>query len=187
MPLERITPPDLADRLRRGVWQIAWLLLYRPTPAPLHAWRCWLLRRFGATIGPRAHPYPAARIWAPWNLVMEADACLGNAVDCYNVARVTLRRDCIVSQKAYLCTASHDAAEPAFPLTGAAIEIGAHAWVAAGAFIGPGVTLGAGAIAAAQAVVTRDVEPGVIVAGNPARPVSERGRVAPSGSKVADI
>ena len=179
MALQRITPPDLRDRLRRSAWRIVWLLLYRPSPNPLHAWRCWLLRCFGATIGPRAHPYPSARIWAPWNLVMEADACLANEVDCYNVAPVILRRGSIVSQKAYLCTASHDAADPAFPLTGGAIEIGDHAWVAAAAFVGPGVTVAAGAIAAAHAVVVRDVAAGEVVAGNPARAVSGRGRPVP--------
>lgn len=184
MALERIPPPDLRNRLARVAWQIVWMLLYRPTPNLLHGWRCWLLRRFGATIGQRAHPYPAARIWAPWNLVMEADACLGNEADCYNVARVVLRRGCIVSQKAYLCTASHDATDPAFPLTGAPIEIGDHAWVAAAAFVGPGVTLEAGAIVAAQAVVIRDVQAGSVVAGNPARVVSERGRVVPPPEHV---
>ena len=107
---------------------------------------------------------------------MEADSCLANECDCYNVAPVILRRNCIVSQKAYLCTASHDAADPAFPLTGAPIEIGAYAWVAAAAFVGPGVTMAAGSIAAAQAVVIRDVAAGIVVAGNPAREVSDRGR-----------
>lgn len=179
MDLQRITRPDARDRLRRSVWKLVWLVLYRPTPNAMHAWRSWLLRRFGATIGPRAHPYPSARIWAPWNLVMEADACLANEVDCYNVAPVILRRGSIVSQKAYLCTPSHDAADPDFALTGGTIEIGDYAWIAAAAFVGPGVSVAAGGIAAACSVVVRDVAAGAVVAGNPARVVSDRGRVAP--------
>lgn len=173
MALERIPPPDLADKLRRALWQTVWLLLYRPTPNQLHGWRRMLLRAFGAKVGRAAHPYPSARVWAPWNLTMEAESCLGNEADCYNVAPVLLRRGCVVSQKAYLCTASHDLSDPAFPLTGAPIEIGPCAWVAAGAFIGPGITLQAGAVAGAYAVVTRDVAAGEVVAGNPARVVGE--------------
>ena len=174
MALERITPPDLRDRLRRALWQLVWMLLYRPTPNQLHGWRRFLLRRFGATVEAGAHPYPKARIWAPWNLVMEVNSCLGNDADCYNVAPVVLRRDSIVSQKAYLCTGSHDLTDNDFALNGDRIEIGASAWVAAAAFIGPGVTMGARSVAAAGAVVTRDVEPGKIVAGNPARIVAVR-------------
>jgi putative colanic acid biosynthesis acetyltransferase WcaF len=173
MALRRIPPPNLTDKLKRACWQLVWALLYRPTPVQLYAWRRMLLRAFGAKIGPGTHPYPAARIWAPWTLVMERDSCLGNGSDCYNVAPVILRERCIVSQKAYLCTASHDLTDDDFALTGETIEIGARAWVAASAFIGPGVTLGPGAVAAACAVVTRDVEPGKVVGGNPARVLSE--------------
>lgn len=172
-PLSLVPPPDFGDRLRRAAWTLVWSLLFRPSPVPLHGWRRFLLRCFGARVGARAHPYPSARIWAPWNLVMEEGSCLGLESDTYNVAPVHLGRWSIVSQKAYLCTASHDIRNPGFRLTGAPIHIGEHAWVAAASFIGPGVTLGRGAVAGACAVVTRDVPPRAIVAGNPAEIVGE--------------
>lgn len=175
MALHRMTPPNFADKLRRAVWNGVWLLLYRPSPNQLHVWRRMLLRAFGAKVGAAAHPYPAARIWAPWNLIMEAESCLGNGSDCYNVAPVILRRRAIVSQKAYLCTASHDISGGGFALVGAPIEIQAYAWVAAAAFVGPGVTIGAGAVVAAVAVVTKDVADGDVVAGNPARVIGNSG------------
>ena len=56
------------NRLARLLWQIVWLLLFRPTPPLMHAWRCWLLRCFGASIAPGCHVYSEVRIWAPWNL-----------------------------------------------------------------------------------------------------------------------
>lgn len=49
------------------------------------------------------------------------------------------------------------------------IQIGHDVWVGHGAYIRPGVHIGNGAIVAAHAVVTRDVPPYAIVAGNPAR------------------
>lgn len=58
------------NKFMRAVWGLVWLGLYRPSPVPLHAWRRFLLRLFGAKIGAGAHPYPSSRIWAPWNLVM---------------------------------------------------------------------------------------------------------------------
>lgn len=42
-------------------------------------------------------------------------------------------------------------------------------WIGFGASILPGVTIGEGAIVGAASVVTRDVEPWTVVAGNPAR------------------
>lgn len=47
--------------------------------------------------------------------------------------------------------------------------IGARCFVGARSIILPGITIGDGSIIAAGAVVTKDVPPGCIVAGNPAR------------------
>ena len=55
-----------------------------------------------------------------------------------------------------------------------AVTIGHDVWVGHGAVILPGVTIGHGAVIGANAVVTRDVEPYMIVAGVPARPVRPR-------------
>jgi putative colanic acid biosynthesis acetyltransferase WcaF len=54
------------------------------------------------------------------------------------------------------------------------ILIGDEAWICADAFIGPGVRVGARGVVGARAVVVKDVGPGVIVAGNPARVVGKR-------------
>ena len=51
------------------------------------------------------------------------------------------------------------------------VAIGRHVLVGARAMILKGVQIGDGAIVGAGAVVTRSVQPGTIVAGNPARPV----------------
>jgi len=166
--------PSLRDKLARAVWLIAWALLFRPSPVPFFGWRRLLLRLFGARVGRGAHPYASARIWAPWNLVMEARSCLGPGVDCYSVDQISLGPDAIVSQRAFICTASHDYRSRGSPLTTAPVEIGAAAWIAAEAFVGPGVTVGAGAVVGARAVAVRDVPPDAVVVGNPARVVSHR-------------
>jgi UDP-2-acetamido-3-amino-2,3-dideoxy-glucuronate N-acetyltransferase len=49
--------------------------------------------------------------------------------------------------------------------------VGEGASIGSGATILGGVTIGAGALVGAGAVVTRDVEPGATVVGNPARPL----------------
>lgn len=51
------------------------------------------------------------------------------------------------------------------------VNIGNDVWIGGRAVICPGVTIGDGAVIAAGAVVTRDVPPDTVVAGNPARPI----------------
>jgi putative colanic acid biosynthesis acetyltransferase WcaF len=178
-----LRPPRRSSLARRVAWNLVWVLLYRPSPTPLHGWRRMLLRLFGAEIGAGAHPYPSARIWAPWNLEMGEASCLAPGVDCYSVDRITLGARAIVSQRASLCSATHDHNDPAFPLVTAPISIGADAWVAAEAFIGPGVAIGEGAVVGARTVAMRDVPARTVVAGNPARKIGDRRWRAPRQSR----
>lgn len=178
--MARPAPVILSTRNKaaRALWGIVYTLLFRFSPRPLHGWRRFLLRRFGATVGPGAHPYPRARVWAPWQLTMGTGSTLADDVDCYCVARVTLGDYATVSQYSYLCTAGHDTASldgGHMPLVAAPIHIGARAWVAADVFIGPGVTIGDQAVVGARSTVHRDVGAGEIVAGSPPRFIRMRG------------
>ena len=51
-----------------------------------------------------------------------------------------------------------------------AVTIGHDVWIGHGAIVLPGRRIGHGAVIGAGSVVTRDVEPGQTVTGNPARP-----------------
>lgn len=159
----------LRNKCGRLLWQTVWLSLYRPSPRPLHGWRRFLLRLFGADVRRGAHPYPSARIWAPWNLTMGEGSCLGDYVDCYSVDQITLEPHVTVSQYSFLCTASHDYRVENRPLITGPIRIGSRAWVAADVFVGPGVMIGEGAVVGACSSVFRNVDPWTVVGGNPAR------------------
>lgn len=162
-------PHSYRNRIGRVMWAMVWLLFFRPSPRPFHAWRRWLLRLFGAKVEQGAHPYPSARIWAPWNLTMREGSCLGDHVDCYTVDQVILEPHATVSQYSFLCTASHDYTVSGMPVISAPIRVGRRAWVAADVFVGPGVTIGEGAVVGARASVFRNVDPWTVVGGNPAR------------------
>lgn len=171
--LQRLAPPSLANKLARLVWLIGYVTLFRFTPTPLHGWRRQILRLFGAKIGSGAVIYPSVRIWAPWNLEVAADATVGWDCELYNVTAVRIGRKAIISQYAYICSATHDFRDE-FQLMVSPIDIGANAWIATGAFVGPGVTVGEGAVVGAHCVLTRSIEAWAIVAGNPARSVGSR-------------
>ncbi|HEV3469044.1 MAG TPA: sugar O-acetyltransferase [Pyrinomonadaceae bacterium] len=53
------------------------------------------------------------------------------------------------------------------------VEIGSDVWVGGGALVMPGVRVGDGAVIGAGSVVTKDIPPGVLAAGNPCRVIRE--------------
>lgn len=156
------------------MWSIVWIFLYRPSPRVAHAWRAWLLRCFGATLGPNCRFYPASRVWAPWNLSCDDAVFVADGVELYNPAPMALGSHAIVSQGAFLCGATHDYNNPAFPVIAFPMRMGRYSWVAARAVVSPGVNLGDGAILGLASVATRDLEPWSIYAGVPARKIKAR-------------
>ena len=167
---------SFGDRLRRLRWNICWAGLYRTSPRPLHSWRSFLLRLFGATMGPNCHFYPRSKVWAPWNLICADQVTAGDGTEIYNPAPVTLGSHAILSQDAYVCAATHDYDDPAFPLIAYAMNIGAYAWVCARASVAPGVNVGEGAVLGLGSVATRSLDPWTVYAGVPAVKVKERRR-----------
>lgn len=162
------------NRFARLVWQLVRVLLFRPSPPQLHAWRCCLLRCFGARIGSPCFVYNDVEIWAPWNLHMSDYSTLGRRVICYSMAQVCLGERVVVSQGVHLCAGSHDHESDNFQLFARPIQIGADSWICAEAFLGPGVSIGDGAVIGARAVVTRDQPAWMVCAGNPCRPLKPR-------------
>lgn len=166
---------SLENQFGRMAWIIVWFLFVRPIPRSFgNTWKLFLLRLFGAKIHSKAVVYSTVRIYAPWNLEMHAYSCLAPEVDCYNVDKVIIGEHSTVSQKTYLCTASHDITKRNIPLIKAPIVIEDQAWVGADAFIGMGVTIGQGAVVGAKAAVFKNVEPWDIVGGNPAKYIKKR-------------
>ena len=163
-------------RMRRLGWNIAWLLLYRPSPRPFHGWRAMLLRAFGAKMGPHCHFYPKSKVWAPWNLICDDQVTAGDGAEIYNPSPMTLGSHAILSQESYLCGATHDYDDPAFPLIAYTMQLGAYSWVCARASVAPGANLGEGAVLGLGSVATRDLEPWTVYAGVPAVKVKERAR-----------
>src|SRR5215216_2923985 len=158
---------------RRALWTLAHPF-FRFSPRTCFGWRRFLLRSFGAKIGQRVNVYPSATIYFPWNLEAGDESAIGEHVFIYNLGRVTLGLRVTISHRAHLCAGTHDHTKPDFPLLRPPIVIGSDAWICADAFVGPGVKIGEGAIVGARAVAMKDVKPGSIVVGNPAREIKKR-------------
>jgi putative colanic acid biosynthesis acetyltransferase WcaF len=158
-------------------WFGLWLLKHLPCETIgerfFNGLKVWLLRRFGAEIGAGA-VVRSCEIYYPWNLRMGDNVWIGYDAYLYNIVPIRLGDNTCVSQRAFLCTGSHDPAEPTFGLIVGEIELKDAAWVAAGVFVGPGVTLHEGAVAGAGSVVTKDLPSMTLCGGVPARPIKPR-------------
>lgn len=164
-----------SNQIRRLIWTIVWGMFARPLPRILgNRWKIFLLRLFGAKIHKKAVIYSSVKIYQPWNLEMEEYACLAPEVDCYNVGKIIIKSHATVSQRTYLCAASHNVYSKYHELIFKPIVIESQAWVGAEAFIGMGVTVGEGAVVGARAAVFKDVGKWTIVGGNPASFIKER-------------
>ena len=157
--------------LRMVVWRLVNMTVFRIVP---NAVRILLLRIMGARIGKRCLIYGSAKIYVPWNMTMGDAVCFGPRVEIYDKDKVTIGNGVIVSQDAWLCTASHDITDPRMALTLKPISIGNDVWIAARASVLPGVTIGDGGVVGACAAVAKDVPPWSVAVGNPARVVKTR-------------
>lgn len=95
-----------------------------------------------------------------------------------DVAPIRIGAACQVGSRVQLLTATHPIDPEARRLgweAGRPITIDANVWLGGGAIVCPGVTIGDDTVVGAGAVVTRDLPPGVVAVGNPARAVREIG------------
>ena len=100
--------------------------------------------------------------------------CIGPNVELYNKDKIQIGSGVVISQDAYLCTASHDISSSVMALAKAPIVIEDNVWVAAKASVLPGVNIGEGSVVGACAVVAKNTPSWSVIVGNPARVVKKR-------------
>ncbi|MEA5469132.1 hormogonium polysaccharide biosynthesis acetyltransferase HpsU [Spirulina sp. 06S082] len=166
------------DRGRPSWYVLLWWFVQAIAfPVTLHNFssiRCTILRLFGAKIGKGVIIRPTARITYPWKIEIGDYTWIGDDVVLYSLDRIQIGEHCVISQKCYLCTGSHDISDRAFALQTEPIFIGNGAWVATDCFIAPGVKIGANAVIGGRSSVYRDIPAAQVAFGNPCRPRYER-------------
>jgi putative colanic acid biosynthesis acetyltransferase WcaF len=169
-------PPGF--RGRSGVtvllWQITQSSLFACSPQPLYGWRRFLLRCFGARIGRGVLIRPSARVTYPWKVEIGDHSWIGDHAELYSLGPIRIGANAVISQRSYICAASHDYGRTDFPIMAAGIEIGDQAWIAADVFVAPGIRIGRGAVIGARSSVFSDMPPDMVAWGSPARPIRPR-------------
>jgi maltose O-acetyltransferase len=161
--------PDLARDARRAMSLTHRLNMADPTDGALL--RQLLTELLGA-FGEGSEIRPPFRCDYGYQTFVGARTFANYGLISLDVASVTIGDDVQIGPNVQLLTALHpvepgprrakwEAARP--------IRIGHNVWLGGGAIILPGVTIGDDSVVGAGAVVTRDLPPAVVAAGNPAR------------------
>jgi len=169
-------PPGFRGRsdLTVLLWQTVQQTLFAWSPQPAYGWRRWLLRLFGAEVGRGVLVRPTVRVTYPWKVKLGDHCWIGDNAELYSLGPITIGQHAVVSQRSYVCAATHDYNDISFPLVAKAVVVEREAWVAADCFIAPGITIGAGAIVGARSTVLKDVLPSTIMAGSPLKQIGNR-------------
>ena len=169
-------PPEFRGR-SPFVVQLWWLIqgsLFRYSPQFMYAWRRFLLKLFGCNIGKGVLVRPSVTVTYPWKLTIGDNSWVGDDVVLYSLGEIRIGSNAVISQRSYLCAASHDYTQVDFPIWSKRIVIGDECWLATDVYVAPGVSVGKGTVVGARSSVFKDLPPGKICFGSPARVQRDR-------------
>jgi putative colanic acid biosynthesis acetyltransferase WcaF len=141
-----------APAWKEAAWWVTRSLLFAawfPVPSGV---KVAVLRWFGARVGRGVVIRSRVNITFPWRFECGDHVWIGDEVLILSLARVRIGSHVCISQRAFLCTGSHDFNKETFDLITNPIEIGDGCWVAAQAFVTPGAVLPPGTLVKAGEV-----------------------------------
>ena len=166
-----------ASKLVWALWFVANGLFVLNPLNPFNFVRIFILRLFGAKIGPGVVIKPRVNVKFPWNLEIGANSWIGEAVWIENHVKVSIGPNCCLSQGAVLTTGNHDYKKPTFDLIVKPIVLEEGVWIGSGSMITQGVTCHSHAVLSVLSVASKDLEAYTIYAGNPCQEVRKRNMV----------
>ena len=163
-----------AGIFKEALWLFVNLFLFQLCPFGFSTLKRTVLRAFGAKIGRGVVIKPGVKITFPWKLQVGDFVWLGEECWLLNLEKIVIGNNVCVSQRAFLCSGSHNYKSPVFDLIVKPIMVEDGAWLGAGSWVGPGVTVGLHAVLTAGSVAGKTLEPWGIYQGNPVVLVKQR-------------
>ena len=152
--------------IQQSLFNLEWIKMYK--------FKSSILKIFGSKVASDVVFKPKAKITFPWKFSIGKNSWIGEEVWLLNLEQITIGSDVCISQRTFLCTGSHDWSKSTFDLITKPITIEDGVWICANVFVGPGVTIGKNTVVKVGSVVTHDLPPNMICAGNPCCPVKSR-------------
>lgn len=148
---------------------------------PSHHIRRFFYKLFGMKIGKGSSIHMMARIYDPRHIKIGEDTIIGERATLDGRKQLPnsgggleIGNHVDIASEVMIWTSQHDVHSPDFKAIEEKVTIGDYVFIGPRSIILPGVKIGTGAIIGAGSVVTKDVEPFIIVAGTPAKQIGER-------------
>lgn len=141
---------------------------------PFFAVRRKILQLFSAEVAATATIHRGVKIFARGRLTIGPNSVVNNSCYLDNRAGIQIGENVSIAHSVRIYTMGHDIHSPDFAAVGRGVVIEDFAVLFANVLVMPGVTIGEGAVVYAGSVVSRDVPPLAVVAGNPAGVIKTR-------------
>ena len=156
------------------LWWMTDFFLFKLSPQIMYGWRNFLLRLFGANIGKGVIIRPSATITYPWKVSIGNYSWIGDNVELYSLGEIEIGSNVVISQKSYLCSASHDYKQEDFPIWADKVVIEDECWLATDVYVAPNVTIGKGTVVGARSSVFKSLPSDKVCVGSPAKVIKDR-------------
>lgn len=165
--------PTVVDRLRR-MWELAYNILINKIPS--HTLRLAWLRLGGARIGKGSTIWRHTEVLGMESLTIGDDSCIAWHCQIDARAGLVIGNHVTIASYVLIVGGGHDLQAPEFWSVSAPIYIDDYAWITSRAMLVTGAHVGEGAVVSANCVVSKKIDPYVIVAGQGAKAVGTRVR-----------
>lgn len=156
------------------IWWVIQSVFVAPSPQFMYGWRRFILRCFGAKIGKNVILRPSIKVTYPWHLEIGDDSWIGDNVVLYNLGKIIIGKNTVVSQNTYICTGTHNFNKVSFDIERKPVIIEDQVWLANDVYVAPGVTILKGAVVGTRSSVFNDLPGGTVYFGSPAKPQKPR-------------
>jgi putative colanic acid biosynthesis acetyltransferase WcaF len=156
------------------IWWIVRGTIFKLSLQNMYGIRNTILRLFGANIGSGVKIRPSVVITYPWKIKIGDNSWIGDNAELYSLDTIKIGSNCVVSQRSYLCTGSHDYKDPGFSLITKPITIENNVWLGTDCFVNLGIKISEGCVVGARSSVFKNLEPGGVYCGTPAKFVKKR-------------
>lgn len=148
--------------------------LFMKGAIPGSSWRTGLLKLFGAKIGKNVVIKPCVNIKYPWHLEVGEYTWIGEKVWIDNLGKVSIGKNCCISQGALLICGNHNYKKQTFDLMVGEIVLEDGVWIGAKALVAGGSICKSHAVLTAGSVASKVLEPFSIYSGNPSVKIKDR-------------